>query len=69
MDMIEMINTLNVDNKVGKVMIKVDSCVNEWNSETVRLILDRYTNVYDIVVDDFNQSVDDWMHDWIKQYV
>ena len=67
--MIEMINTLNVDNKVGKVMIKVDSCVNEWNSETVRLILDRYTNVYDIVVDDFNQSVDDWMHDWIKQYV
>ena len=67
--MIEMINTLNVDNKVGKVMIKVDSCVNEWNSEIVRLILDRYTNVYDIVVDDFNQSVDDWMHDWIKQYV
>ena len=47
MDMIEMINTLNVDNKVAEVKIRLHIS-NIWNNEIVRLILDRYTNVYDI---------------------
>jgi len=68
MNVIEMIDTLNSNSNVGRLGIRPSSN-HQWNSEIVELIISKYTNVYDIVVLDYNNSVDHWMHDWIKQYV
>ena len=51
MSVIEMINRVNANSNVGTVNIKLHSS-NEWNSEIVRLIANRYTNVYAIYVND-----------------
>jgi len=58
MNVIGMINTLNVDSKVGRVVIEL-SDNHEWNSEILALITNRYTNVYYIVINDWNSSVND----------
>ena len=52
-----MINTLNVNSNVGKVDIELNSN-NKWNNKIVRLIINRYTNVYDIYVLDKNDYAD-----------
>ena len=52
-----MINTLNANTNVGKVWIGLDSS-NKWNSKIVKLIINRFTNVYNINVSDLNNSVD-----------
>ena len=52
-----MINTLNANSNVGIVRIILNSS-NKWNSEIVRLMIDRFTNVYYIYVHDINDSVD-----------
>ena len=51
MSVIEMINRVNANSNVGTVYIGLHSS-NEWNSEIVRLIANRYTNVYAIYVND-----------------
>ena len=53
-----MINTLNADTNVGRVEIVLDTD-SKWNSEIVRLMINRFTNVYCIYVFDGNNSVDD----------
>ena len=53
MGVIEMIGTLNANKNVGIVWIELDSD-NKWNREIVRLIVNRYTNVYNIIVEDCN---------------
>jgi len=53
MGVVEMIDTLNANSNVGRVWIKLDSS-NKWNSEIVRLIINRYTNVYCIIISDYN---------------
>ena len=52
-----MIDTLNANTNVGTVYIRLNSS-NKWNSEIVRLMINRFTNVYDIYVSDWNNSVD-----------
>ena len=66
--MLRMIDTVNTNSKVRIVYIELNSS-NRWNSEIVGLMIDRYTNVYAIYVDDLNDSVDDQMYGLIKQYV
>jgi len=48
-----MINTLNTDSNVGIVWIRLSSH-HKWNSEIVKMIMNRYTNVYYIYVLDKN---------------
>jgi len=45
MRVIEMINTLNANRNVVRVRIEL-SIVHRWNSEIIKLIISRYTNVY-----------------------
>jgi len=52
-----MINTLNANRNVGRIWIGFDS-YHQWNSQIVRLMINRYTNVYFVEVDDVNGSVD-----------
>ena len=51
--MMEMINTLNANSKVGGLEIRLDSD-NRWNDRIVRMMMDRYTNIYWIIVYDDN---------------
>lgn len=60
-----MINTLNANMNVGWIMIKVDISI-EQNSEVVRMMVDRFTNVYYIAVVDENDKIDDGVHRMIK---
>jgi len=53
MGVLGMINTLNSDSKVGELCIELNSD-NELNIEIVNLIIDKYTNVYDFVILDYN---------------
>ena len=47
MSVLRMIDALDANSKVGMVQIGLNSN-NEWNSEIVRLIINRYTNVHSI---------------------
>ena len=42
---------------------------NKWNEEIGRRIVDNYQYVYAISIDDKNNSIDNGMHDLIKQLV
>ena len=53
MDTIEMINKMNTNNNVGKVVIGVDSSI-KWNDEILRTMIDKYSNVYTIEVPDLS---------------
>ena len=68
MEMINMINKLNVGTKVGIVHIKVGDNQKQ-NDELIRIIMKRYTNVYEIVVEDFDDRVDSGIHGLIKQWI
>ena len=50
---LEMINRSNASSNVAKIMIKLTSDY-EWNDQIIRLIMDRYSNVHDIYLHDFN---------------
>ena len=63
-----MINELNVSQKVGRICIKLDDS-NPINEEIVRMMNNKCKNVYDIGVWDYNDSVDNSIHDQIKQLV
>ena len=69
MSMLGMINTLNVNMNVGEVVIALDSSRYEWNNEILRMMIDRFTNVYTIAVADFSNKIDDGVHNIIKQWV
>jgi len=62
--MMQMINTLDADTKVVKVYIGLGS-KHEWNHEIVTAMINRYTNVYSISLDDRNHLVDSKVHDMI----
>ena len=47
-DVLRMINTFDANANVARVQIELDSGVNESNSQIVRLITNRYTNVYEL---------------------
>jgi len=53
MDVLRMIDILDANSKVGEVSIGLRSDI-KWNSEILRMIIDRYTNVYTIYVRDDN---------------
>jgi len=53
MGVLEMINRLDGDRNVGEIGIGV-SGYHELDSEIVRLIINRYTSVYSIVIWDYN---------------
>ena len=65
MSVLEMINTLNANKNVGRVMIRLHSN-SKWNNEILRMMIDRFTNVYDIGVSDYNNNIDDGVHNIIK---
>ena len=54
MDVIEMINRVDGNSKVGYMRVVVDNDY-DWNSRIVKLIGSRYTNVYGIEVYDSNE--------------
>jgi len=60
-----MINELNLNHKVGKVIIRLNSD-NPINNDIIRIMINMYHNLYSIVVRDNNDSVDNKIHDQIK---
>ena len=64
----KMINELNVNNKVGRILIKLSNN-NPINQEIIRMMTNRYYNLYGIYVFDYNNSIDNNIHDLIKQLV
>ena len=68
MSVLAMINTLNANKNVGRVDIRLDSSI-EWNNEILRMMIDKFTNVYSIIVDDWNKNIDDGVHNIIKEWV
>ena len=65
MSVLAMINTLNANKNVGKVWIGLNSN-NKWNNEILRMMIDRFTNVYDIIAWDYNNNIDYTVHNMIK---
>ena len=68
MNVLAMINTLNANTNVGVVWIRLHSNM-QWNNEILRIMIDRFINVYHIGVWDFNDNIDDGMHNIIKEWV
>jgi len=68
MSVLGMINTLNANKNVGIVSIGLYSS-NKWNNEILRMMIDRFTNVYHIIVFDYNDNIDDGIHNMIKEWV
>ena len=64
-----MINTLNANKNVGEVVIALDSIRIEWNNEILRMMVDRFINVYHIDLGDHNNKIDDGVHNMIKEWV
>ena len=61
-----MINELNVNYKVGRILIKLNKN-NPINEEIIRNMINRYKNVYCIVVLDRSESINNSIHYQIKQ--
>ena len=61
-----MINELNVNQKVGRIWITLNND-NPINEEIIRMIINSCNNVYQIYICDENNSVDNINHDQIKQ--
>ena len=68
MGVLREINTLNANSNVGTVVISFDDR-NEWNDDILKLVISRYSNIYDISVSDYNNYVDDIKYRIIKQWV
>ena len=68
MSVLAMINTLNANKNVGYVWIGLNSSM-KWNNQMLRMMIDRFTNVYRIDVIDCNKNIDDGVHNIIKQWV
>ena len=68
MSVLAMINTLNANKNVGIVDIELSSSM-KWNNEILRMMINRFTNVYSISVYDYNDNIDDRVHNMIKQWV
>ena len=64
----KMITQLNVNQKVGGIAIKLRNS-NPINDEIIRMMINNYNNVYCIYVFDYNDSVDNKVHNQIKQLV
>ena len=65
MSVLGMINTLNANKNVGRVVIDLSSS-RKWNNEILRMMIDRFTNVYHISVIDANNNIDYTVHNMIK---
>jgi len=61
MKVMNMINELNVNHKVGTILIKLRND-NPINEEIVRMMTNSCNNVYWIVICDYNDSVDNMVH-------
>ena len=68
MSVLGMIDTLNANKNVRIVRIRLNSRC-EWNNEMLRMIIDRFTNVYYIGLVDENDNIDDGVHNIIKQWM
>ena len=68
MSVLGMINTLNANKNVGIVSIGLDISM-KWNNQILRMMIDRFTNVYHIIVFDYNDNIDDGIHNMIKEWV
>jgi len=66
MKVIQMIDRLKVNHKVGEIKIKV-SGYNRMNREVIMKMVNRYYNVYYILVIDYSGSVDNGIHGCIKR--
>lgn len=64
MKMMNMVDELKVNYKVGKVYVRASND-NKLIQEVVQMMVDRYHNVYEIGVNDSNDQVDEEMHDEI----
>jgi len=61
-----MINELNADNNVGKVSVDFYNSNDKWNDEIMKMMMDRYRNVYSIRIDDENEIPRYSMHGLMK---
>jgi len=68
MEVINSINSLNGNSKVGTICIGVDG-IDKWNDELRNKIINNYHNVYDVRVADRNGIVDAKMHVFIKELI
>jgi len=61
-EVMNMINELNVNHKVGEISITLSNN-NPINEEIIRMMISNYDNVYSILVYDYNDSIDNNIHD------
>jgi len=65
MEIMNMINELNVNQKVRRIVIRLNNN-NPINEESIRNMVNNYNNVYSISVRDENDLLDNMVHDQIK---
>ena len=53
MSVLEMIDTLNANSNVGSVKVGIDNSI-EWNDQVVTIMMNRFSNIYDISILDYN---------------
>ena len=59
--LINMIDKLNINHKVGKIWINIKQN-NIFDKETIRIMNDKYINTYYLNLHDFNDSIDNSMY-------
>jgi len=65
---LEMIEIVDSGINVGEIHIRLIKD-HEWTDQIVKDMIDKYTNVYSIIVEDNNVSIDNEIHSSIKQWV
>ena len=67
MKVINMINKFSINHKVGWIRIRLNNNCNEFNQQTLRIMIKNYQNLYKIVLFDNSGSVDIDIYNQIKQ--
>jgi len=76
MQVMEMIHQMNADKKVGRMWIRLNRKVgwiknifvknNPVDEKVLKTMINRYTNLYNVVIDDWNDQVDSKLHNLVK---
>jgi len=69
MKLIDVIDELNVNDKVGEIHIKLNQSIEKINRQIIKTMINRYHNVYSIGIYDQNDIVNNDIHEQIKQLV
>ena len=66
MSLIEMVQQLDVNHRVGKLILYFNDS-SKFNGEMVRVIMEKYHNIYHIEINDWSNSLDKKVYESIKE--